>query len=81
MSRCQHPDIWIWLLYEWGDIKIIHKPFREAAETCVAVLIQSASFLGTSGGFLARDDVGEIDGFASIGVDFQPLWDIVFPAE
>lgn len=67
------------LLYEWGDIGVVHEPFREVI--LGGWWSQSGCFHRPFFGALARHDVCEVDGRALARVDFQPLRNVIFPVK
>lgn len=50
------------VLYQWWDIRVVHKPFRAAAVSGAGRWIHPGCFQRTRLGVLARYDAGEVDG-------------------
>lgn len=84
-SLCSNHTVWVLyklilvLLYEWGDIRVVHEPFREVI--LGGWWIRSGCFHRPFFGDLAWHDVGEVDGCALARVDFEPLGNVIFPVE
>lgn len=80
-SRYHQPEGSLGVSHERGDVRVVHKPLREAAATCAGGFSLSRRLQWTFAGVLGRHDGGEVDGGAAAGVDFQPFRNITLPAE